>query len=366
MPRKGKRKKIARGCYEDKTGRAIVYRNTAGRQLEIRFPPDTPVTEMRKEAAFRRSQETASGRAVTRRGTLDAAIDDWEPLEQAIASWRERRSELRAWSKATINGTRIGTLRMRAITDAVCRRVMSQWKTAGVAPKTIRQRRWSLQHLYKVLYGKKTITPVDDIPPPPKVKTIPVPIDPAHVLEVIAKLIERERAGLLRNAKTRARFMLRAVTGRRPSEIMRAQPGDVQIDRREWRVRDGKGGWSEGLYLNDEMIAAWQLFIAADAWGPFETSAMAKTLRAAGWAPGGNPFTRPYELRHSVGIALSDAGVDLADISPFLGHADLRTTRETYVPIRDARMQRASETLQGRFKDWKTGTKTGTRLKSTG
>ena len=76
------------------------------------------------------------------------------------------------------------------------------------------------------------------------------------------------------------------------------------------------------------------------------------TVRAAGWAPNSDPFTRPYELRHSAGIALSDAGVDLADISGFLGHKDLRTTRQTYVPIRNARMQRASELLDGRFQGW--------------
>lgn len=364
MPRQGDRRKIARNCFEDQTGRAIIYRDKAGRQREIRFPPQTKVADMRKEAAFRRAQDTASGQ-VARRGTLDAALDEWEPLEQGIASWRERRAELRAWSKADLDGKRLGALPVRSITEAMCRRVMAQWKQAGVAPKTIRHRRWSLQHLYRVLYGKKTITPVDDIPPPPKVKTIPVPIDPMHVLTVIANLIKRERAGLLRDGKTRARFMVRAVTGRRPSEIMRAQPSDVNLTRREWRVRDGKGGWSEGLYLNDEMIAAWKVFIAENAWGPFETSAMAVTLRAAGWAPGGDPSTRPYELRHSVGIALSDAGVDLSDIAPFLGHTDLRTTRQMYVPIREARMQRASETLNGRFKGWKTGTKTGTRSKST-
>lgn len=361
MPRKGTRRKIARGCYEDKTGRAIVYRNKAGRQLEIRFPPGTPIKDMRDEAAFRHSQETASGRAAVRRGTLDAAIDEWEPLEQGIASWRERRSELRAWSKATVNGKRLGDLPVRSISEALCRRVMGQWKQAGVAPKTIRQRRWSLQHLYRTLYGKKTITPVDDIAPPPKVKTIPRAIDPALVLEVYDNLWQLELADILPNAKSRARFMVRASTGKRPSEIMRAQPGDVDMVRREWRVRDGKGGWGEGLYLNDDMLAAWQVFIDANAWGPFNTSAHAKLLHSVGWPRD----IRPYDLRHSTGIALSDAGIDLADISAFLGHSDLRTTRRTYVPIRQSRMQRASEAVEGRF-GWSAGTKTGTLLKSTG
>lgn len=367
MPRRGDRHKIARNVFDDDTGRVIIYRDKSGRQREIRFPPDTPIKTMREEVTARLSRDTASG-TVSKRGTLDDAIDQLDTIEGAIPCWTERRSELRAWSKAAIDGKRLGTVHVRAITEPMCRRIMALWLQAGWAPKTVRQRRWSLQHLYRVLYGKKTITPVDDIPPPAKVKTIPVPIDPAHVLQVLGTLLERERAGLLRDGKTRARFMVRAATGRRPSEIMRAQPSDVNLPRREWRVRDGKGGWSEGLYLNDEMLTAWRVFIEQDAWGAFETSAMAKTLRAAGWAPNGDPMTRPYELRHSAGIALSDAGVDLSDISGFLGHKDLRTTRQTYVPIRNARMQRASELLNGRFNGWtvpKTGTKTGTRAKST-
>lgn len=352
-PRRGPRRPIGTRCYEDDTGRSITYDDPRTRkQKEIRFPPQTTIADMRKEAARRIALVSGSGRSDTHKGTLAAAVDEWEPLEQTLSSWRERRAELRAWCRAVVNGRPLGDMRLTAIDDKIVRAVMGQWTSAGVAPKTIRNRRWSLQRLYHVLQGPKSHTPVDDVAPPSKTKTIPLSIDPAHVLTVIGNLIAREQSGVLRDAKTRARFMVRAVTGKRPSEIMRAQPSDVDLDRREWRVRDGKGGWGEGLYLNDEMLAAWKLFAAAGAWGPFETSAMAKTLRAAGWAPGGDPFTRPYELRHSVGIALSDAGIDLGDISPFLGHANLETTRRIYVPIRQARMQRASEALNGRFQGW--------------
>lgn len=361
MPRRGKRRPIATNVYDDASGRVIIYRDHDGKQREIRFPPQTPIKELRAEVVARLALSSASGIPKTEKGSLDDGINRWQAQEQTLASWKERRAELRAWSRAVVHRTRVGTLRLKAITPEIARTVLSQWTRAGVAPKTIRNRRWSLQHLYHVLFGPRCVTPVDDIPPPPKTKTIPIPIEPDHVLAVLETLKAREAAGLIRDAKTRARFMVRASTGKRPSEIMRAKPGDVHLGRREWRVRDGKGGWSEGLYLNDEMLAAWQLFIEADAWGAFDTSAMARTLRSAGWREG----VRPYELRHSVGIALSDAGVDLADIAGMLGHTDLRTTRQTYVPIRQARMQRASEMLNGRFKGWKTGTETGTDDKST-
>lgn len=348
MSRAGKRTPIGKNCYQDGTGRSITYRTPDGRQREIRFPSNAAITEMRAEVARRLEAARGSGQASVARGTLAAGVDAWEPLEQTLASWQERRAELRAWCRASVNGVALGDMQMAAIDAPLARRVMSQWATADVKPKTIRNRRWSLQHLYRVLYGPKTATPVDDVPPPAKTKTIPQAIAPDLVLAVYARLQEQEQQGLLRDAKTRARFMVRAATGKRPSEIMRTQPADLDLQRREWRVRDGKGGWSEGLYLNDDMITAWKVFIAAKAWGEFNTGSFARVLRHAGWPTG----VRPYELRHSVGIALSDAGIDLSDIAPFLGHRDLRTTRETYVPIRAARMQRASEALEGRFRGW--------------
>lgn len=349
MSRIGKRKRIATNCYEDGSGRAIKYPDPiTGKRKEIRFPPQTPIVDMRREAAIRIARDSGSGRAESTKGTLAAGVDQWEPLEQTLTSWPERRAELRAWCRAVVNGKQLGDMRMTAIDDKIARAVMSQWTAAGVKPKTIRNRRWSLQHLYRVLNGPKATTPVDDIPAPPQTKTIPQSIDPDHILTVYRNLLKMEDSGLLHDAKTRARFMVRAATGKRPSEIMRAKPEDVSLKRREWRVRDGKGGWSEGTYLNTDMLAAWKLFIKAKAWGYFHTGSQAQVLRAAGWVPG----VRPYELRHSVGIALSDAGVDLADISGLLGHKDLRTTRRTYVPIRKARMQKASEALEGRFKGW--------------
>ena len=50
---------------------------------------------------------------------------------------------------------------------------------------------------------------------------------------------------------------------------MRAEPADVDLTQRVWRPRDGKGGWGPGIYLNDDMMAAWELFVEADAWGFF-------------------------------------------------------------------------------------------------
>lgn len=342
MARQGKRKRIARCIYEDRSGRSGIYRDATGRPREVRFPPDTPISEIRDELERRRSKDRGSGRAPEARGTLNEAVDRWSRLEQHLASWKERRAELRAW--CVLYGSR----RLRNLTDADVRRALSIWMQAGIAPKTIRNRLWSLMHLYHVLLGPDVRTPVDTVKPPPKVRRVPVYVPPETILSVYQNLLIFEQTGRLRDAKTRARFMVRASTGRRPSEIMRAQPEDVDLGRRTWRVRDGKGGWSEGLFLNDDALVAWTTFAQAGAWGEFNTGSMAEVLRAAGWPA----YSRPYDMRASVGIDLSERGVDLSDVGGWLGHTSLQTTRSAYVPILNSRMQRAAERLHGRLAGW--------------
>ncbi len=337
MPRKGKRKRLARGIYEDGSGRSVVFRNK-----ERRFPKHTPISELRDELDALKRKLKGSGRASSHRGTLAAAVDAWESQEQHLASWKERRAELRAWVAL------YGDLRLTAIKAEHIRRAFGIWTAANIAPKTIRNRRWSLKRLYQITLGPDAETPVDHVDPPARVRTVITTVTPATILSVYAKLQEAEQRGILRDAKTRARFMVRAATGRRPAEIMRAKPEDVDLEQRIWRVRDAKGGWSEGLYLNSDMLAAWSLFATANAWGPFETSSMAKVLHAAGWPA----HIRPYNLRHSIGIGLSEQGHDLADVGGWLGHTDVQTTRSAYVPILRGRMQRLSESLEGRLNGW--------------
>jgi len=129
---------------------------------------------------------------------------------------------------------------------------------------------------------------------------------------------------------------------------MRAKPADIDLDARVWVPRDAKGGYCPGVYLNTDQLAAWRLFIAADAWGTYSTSQFANTIRKAGWPAG----MRPYQARHNTWMRASELGVDLSDISAGAGHKDLRMTRRVYVPVINSRLQRMSETLDGRFQGW--------------
>jgi len=336
MPR-GRRSRIAKGIYRDNVGLASVV--TVGlHRREQRWAEGTDLKTMQDwQRRTRRDLERLAPAAP--RGSLTADIARYVKQIQHLASWRERRAELRAWQ------ARYGQVNRSRITASHVRQTIGVWAEAGVAPKTIINRVWSLAHLYHTLDGKRAPTPCDEVTLQRPIKTPPVAVTPALVVRVDAQLQAHEAAGVLRSAHTRARFRVIAACGRRHSEVMRAALSDVDLERRVWTPRNGKGGLSDPIYLNDDMLAAWQLFVAVGAWGPFCTSSFARVLHHCGW-----PKTvRPYNLRHSVGIAMSDAGIDLADVQVHMGHSRIATTRHFYVPARQGRMQLASAAIDHRF-----------------
>jgi integrase len=336
MSPRQQRTRIAPGVYRDAIGIAARV-ELRGHRREHRFPRATPLHVIRAwQDETRRALALLPPRAG--RHTFAADAERYLALVGHLASMTSVRAELRAWI------ARLGPLPRYRITATHVREAVVAWSQAGVAPKTINNRLDRLRRIWRVLDGRRAPTPADEVDPLPVART-PIRMVPYAVIEDVAATLEMaERAGLLRTARTRARFLLRALTGRRPSEIMRAQPEDVDLERRTWSVRDGKGGSTPGLVLTEAMLAAWRLFIESRAWGPFETSAFARTIRAAGWPAG----LRPYMLRHTVGLTLSEAGVDLADVAAWMGHRRLETTRRHYVPVLHSRIQEAAERLAAR------------------
>ena len=337
MRRTGKRTRIDTGIYRDRAGYSVMV-HANGARRELRFPRDTSLRVLkaaRNDLRVRLQHE----RPKPTRGTLEQDAERYVRQVRYLTSWTERRSEVRAWV------ARLGRLQRARITSEHVRQAIGDWTEAGPSPKTIKNRVYTLRHLYRTLDGRRALTPCDEVDLPAVPRTIAVAVSPQLIVQVELAMREQERKGRLRSKKTRARFMVLASTGKRPSELMRAEPTDVDLERRVWIVRDGKGGFSPGVYLNDDMLAAWRLFLEADAWGEFSTNSLARRLRSAGWPKN----VRPYNLRHSTGIALSERGTDLADIQAFMGHKQIATTRRHYVPVLNSRMQLASEQIDGRF-----------------
>lgn len=332
------------GDVDKKTGK----RKDAFR--EKRFPISAPITVVQ---AWREDQ-TVKLLDVAERGTKSEGFsrdaDRYvNTFTKHLASAKSRRLEVECWKRVFLKRPR-GTIKPADVAKA-----RMDWLAAGLSPKTVNNRVDTLRHLYRCLDGRRAWTPCDDL------NKLHVHRQPMQfvtnetILAVDKRLQELEQIEWhkkegVRGAKVRARFRVTVSTGRRPSELMRTIPSDVNMERRIWLPRDGKGGFSPGVYLNDDMLAAWQLFIDADAWGKYNTGRQADTLYRAGWPKG----IQPYQARHTLGITASEGGVDLDDVGAMLGHKRRETTRKHYVPVLNSRMQRASESLEGRFKAWPT------------
>lgn len=334
MPRRGHRKVVSRCIYKDASGYSVIVR-ISGKAKEYRFPLGTPLSTLtQKRETLERDKKKREGTGRTSLAVSARTYLDEKEGELTKATMQAARSELDAW--ILVIG---GNVNRHEITQADVKRARSTWKTAGKSTKTINNRVDRLRQVYRALDGRDAWTPCDGLDPLPTTRTPIQRIDPATINAVLEKLTD---------AKARARFMVYASTGRRPSEIMRTERADVDLKARVWVPRDGKGGYTPGIYLNEEMLIAWRAMLDADALGQFNVNTFTRMLHRAGW-----PKTiRPYQLRHNVGITLSESGHDLADVGPQLGHKRAETTRRHYVPVLGSRMQRLSESLDGRF-GWK-------------
>lgn len=300
---RSKRTKIAVGIYKDAAGFSICWQES-GKQQEARYPLDTPKYRL---TDFRRAQieRVAKQPKVDTRHGLARDVVRYLKLRKGRPSYKSERSHLRAWVHRYPRKSRW------ALTREDCQQAVAEWRAAGKSAQTLRHRVKLLLRVYRTLDGPRVETPVDDIEVPTPAVPRPRAIPDDIVCAVATQLHEREATdGRMRNGKTRARYLVLATTGQRPAQLKRAVAADVDIERRLWFVRPAKGDRGAVVYLNDDMLAAWQLFIRVKAWGAFDSRSFVKTLHRAGWPR----HIRPYNLRHSVGVALSELGVELADI----------------------------------------------------
>lgn len=349
MPRTAARKRIEDGISSDGTSysvRVSVGSGAARRSREKRFPltADLPFLRAQRaqlEADVRDELQQTDG-APVQRGTWAGDVKTYLSRMKAHldpATFKSRASEFAAWTIA------IGPDRSRyGIRPTDIARIVGSWRDSKVSPKTIQNRVRSLKHLYAKLDGQRARTPADDLKLPKPPKTRPRDVDVKTIRLVIANLIRQERHGRLRDAKTRARFLVLVTTGQRPAQLKKTKKTDVDLDRAIWWVPAAKGGEAVPLPLNAEMLTAWQLFSRSKAWGTFDTRGFGRVVRRAGWPA----HVRVYNARHSVGIALSEKGVDLADIAAFLSHSRIQTARDFYVPMLFTRLKAASDQLTGR------------------
>lgn len=331
-----KRRRLATGIYEDANGIAVIY-HAHSTPVETRFPHGTPLERLIR---WRKQQLGQSAELAPRdpRGSLARDVVTFLKTRKGLANYKTEKSNLKAWIRALGN-----PLRWK-ITTARLNETVAEWRAEGYSKQTLRHRCRILRQLCRTLDGQRAASPFDEFTMPEKPRARPVSVSDADIAAVATNLRKQEICRRLHDGKTRARFLVLATHEQRPAELKRTQSEDVDLTRRLWFVRGAKDSLNTIVPLNDEQCAAWRLFVAADAWGRYNTRSFSETIQRNGWPKG----IRVYNLRHSTGFALSARGVDLGDIQALYGHTSPETTR-IYSPGQLQRLQQAHARLEGRF-----------------
>jgi integrase len=350
MSRGPRQPTIAPGIYPDALGFEARI-NVKGKPYAKRFPPDHPLPLMQAwqadERAYRLrcAQDDAAQQPTVVRGTLAGDVAHYLETRVGRPGYKADRSHFVAWTKA------YGTRSRHKLTRHDCELLIVVWLTAKKSPQTIKHRVRVLKQLWHALDGPRTRTPLDGLKLPRIVKTLPAPVADETIIAV-ADSLKAGLAGLKRHGPNRteaavqypeaehayARFLIRALSGQRPSQIGRAKREDVDRTNRIWWVSAGKGGNPVPFPLTTALDLAFVYFDKVNAWGPFDCTSFSRTLKRHGWPAG----VRPYALRHSFAIGQLLAGTDLGDLQGLLGHADIATTR-IYAPVLVSRLKTALE-----------------------
>lgn len=388
---KAKRTRIAPNIYRYPDGHHEVILSAAGRQAPpTRFPAETPIAQMERWISDARKKLKKEARDLgeaepkTRTGTLRTAAPDYVAQIGGRAGTAADTSHLRAWFEIIIDGVTLGDLPLRAWTTAHVNKAIAQWQTAP-SPHAIRRVRiasfsrsprgdgarsrgraraelqpiaahersapatsgrivsaLTIRHRCRVLrdffrtHDDEQPTPVDKAKVPARHKRPPVTLPPDVVQAVLERLATID-------PPTFGRFYVHATTGQRPCQVGRARPEDLQLRQAPavWLVRDAKGEHAHSILLNATQVAAWEAFIAAEAWGAFSTSDYGNRIHQAGWPHG----VRPYAARHSLARVALKRGASLNDITALFGHTDQNTTRRSYAPFQIEEQQNISARL---------------------
>jgi len=206
---------------------------------------------------------------------------------------------------------------------------------SGLSASYVRQARAALV----VIYGNLLKQPekVADLPSAKEDKGLPLVLSREEVkrlLKATANLREEALLAVIYSA------------GLRVSEAIRLRAEDILSDRRQLRIRGGKGKKERYTILGDKTLlllrryyrayrpGEW-LFPGKDAGTHVSRSSAQRIFERAREKAGINAKATIHTLRHSFATHLLEDGVDIRYIQELLGHSGIRTTqRYTHVSRR--------------------------------
>lgn len=184
----------------------------------------------------------------------------------------------------------------------------------------------ALRFFYEVTLGKKVT--VEHIPHPRRERRLP---------EVLSQRELSSFFRAIRNAKHRTVLMTMYGSGLRISEALGLSIKDVDSERMQLRIRQGKGKKDRYGVLSLSMLEIlrryWRqyrpthyLFPGKKPNHPLTASSIQRVCQAARIKAGIHKRIMTHTMRHCFATHLLEAGVDLKTIQILLGHKNLNTT----------------------------------------
>jgi site-specific recombinase XerD len=197
----------------------------------------------------------------------------------------------------------------------------------------------SIRFLHRAVL--KAPAPISGIPRAKPKKTLPKVLSHAEV---------RSFLDALRSPKHRAIAFILYSSGLRVSEAARLKVKDIDSDRNQIHVRQGKGRKDRYVMLSPVVLGVLREYVRVDR--PYDwlfpaghrrdrhitTRTIQREVARAAERAGIEKRVSPHMLRHSFATHLLEAGTDLRYIQELLGHTKIATTvRYTHVARLDAR-----------------------------
>lgn len=197
----------------------------------------------------------------------------------------------------------------------------------------------ALRFLHLKVFGAPA--PVTGLPRAKQKRKLPVVLSEAEVKRFLAAL---------ENPKQRAIAFILYSTGLRVSEAARLKPADVDSERGQIHVRQGKGQKDRYVMLSPVVLEVLREYVRIDR--PYHwlfpaghrgdrhitTRTIQEAVKQAAKRAGIEKRVTPHVLRHSFATHLLESGTDLRYIQELLGHSKISTTViYTHVAKKEAR-----------------------------
>lgn len=321
-------RRLPRGLTRTKKGWRLTV-EVRGQRWSKRYPLSISYDDVLEKLVDAR-KERKSKTPADPTGTLGADITRYlADFYKGHAGYAERERHLTLWKKAL----GADTWRSQIKRDDVAR-VISSWRSVGLAADTCNKRRTALLALFHALDGRGGSNPVREVPKLRAPAPLPRGLDYRVIEKALKKLPRR----------TRARLTVMAYTGIRPGQLMKLAPTDWDVARHLLTVpatAKGRGTKPYVIPLSEKAELALRALDALEAWGTFTTSPMARMWKAAAIAVGLPASTVPYDLRHSFGTAIYRKTGDLKATKELMGHAAIRMTERYTLAAVPARQKAA-------------------------